>query len=1016
MRSNKFTMKQFGRSAMAVAVGMCFASIAYAQSADGTIFGRVAAKSQVTVVNLENGATRVIQAEADGGFAFSKMQPGRYKVTSGNNTREISVAIGSGTEVKFDEVATVTVSGSRTRSAIDVSSTESNSVFSLSEIQALPVGRNATAVAMLAPGAVQGDTGLGDGNIASIGGASVAENGYYINGFDVTNIRNFLSYANLPFDAIEQQQVKTGGYGAEYGRSLGGVVSISTKRGTNKWKGGASVYWSPSDLASDGKNVKDLEAENNVGHQNYTVFRQPRKADNLSYNAYVGGPIIKDKLFFFGIVEGKKNTLDTFASDRSVHSQSDSPNGMIKLDFLPTDNHRLEFTGITNKQRVSIIDYNRDVTANPNQYFTTSHVGAGAASEQKSGGDVLMGKYTGYLTDNLTISAQVGRVYDQNVTTTGAREQGKDCPVVFNVGATQALGCWTPPFPSLGGRDLKAPVDSDTRESSRFDVEYTLNTHTIRAGYDGQKFTSAEAGGTTYTGGVYWRYFVSPDGKVNGVPGAVAPGAQYVRKRVASSTSGEFEVANTAMYIEDSWKVNKNVLVVAGLRAESFDNKNGDGVSFVKADNLIAPRLGASWDVNGDATLKIYGNAGRYYIPVASNTNIRATRGELNETSYYTFTGTDPRTAAPTGLGANQIGIPQVVGDGSLPHPATVADTDLKPMSQDEFIIGFQKAISKNLAFGMKYANRKINNGMDDYCSAVGINKWAQDKGYTNFDYHTLAQCMLMNPGNDLKIQMDVADDGKLVPVTIPASYLGLAKYSRTYNALEVSLERPFDGKWGLQGSYTFSKSKGTAEGYVQSNLDQEDAGVTQDFDFGSFSDGASGYLPNDRTHAFKLFGNYQLNDNIRFGMNASLSSGRPTSCIGFVPSTAPDYLGPGGGTSGGSGAYSSASSYYCLNKQGVTTLGTRGSEKRTPWSGSLDLSAAYLMKMDNGNKMTFQIDVFNVFNTSTVLEWNEVRDFSRSTSIGTSVASPGKFNSNYQSPTTFQSPRSARLTARYEF
>lgn len=145
------------------------------------------------------------------------MSPGRYKITAGGVTREVTVAIGSGTEVKFEDVATVTVSGSRTRSAIDVSSSESNTVFSLAEIQALPVGRSATAVALLAPSAVKGDDGLGDGSLTSIGGAPVAENGY-----DVTNIRNFTSYATLPFDAIEQQQIKTGGYGAEYGRSLGG--------------------------------------------------------------------------------------------------------------------------------------------------------------------------------------------------------------------------------------------------------------------------------------------------------------------------------------------------------------------------------------------------------------------------------------------------------------------------------------------------------------------------------------------------------------------------------------------------------------------------------------------------------------------------------------------------------------------------------------------------------------------------------------------------------------------------
>lgn len=447
-----------------------------------------------------------------------------------------------------------------------------------------------------------------------------------------------------------------------------------------------------------------------------------------------------------------------------------------------------------------------------------------------------------------------------NLVTTGKRQEGTDCPFAFNVGATISLGCSDPTFPGGLLLDPKAPPNTDTRKSGRLDLEYTLNAHTIRAGYDGQKFLSVEAGGYLYSGGVYWRYFVSPSGSVNGVANAVAPGAQYVRRRDGQNTSGVYDVSNTALYLEDSWKVNKNVLLYGGLCSETFDNKNGDGVSFVKADSLLAPRLGAAWDVNGDASLKLYANAGRYYIPVASNTNIRATRAEYSSQSFYSFTGMDPRTSAP--LGTVQIGTGTNVGiPGQLPNPATVADTCLKPMSQDEIILGFQKAINKSLSFGVKYVNRKINNGMDDYCSHTGISKWAEDKGYTNFDVGSMASCVLMNPGNDLKLNVDIGGDGKLVPSTIPASYLGLAKYTRTYIALELSLERPFDGKWGLQGSYTYSKSKGTAEGYVQSNLDQDDAGVTQDFDFGSFSDGANGYLPNDRTHVFKLFGSYLLSE-----------------------------------------------------------------------------------------------------------------------------------------------------------
>jgi hypothetical protein len=518
---------------------------------------------------------------------------------------------------------------------------------------------------------------------------------------------------------------------------------------------------------------------------------------------------------------------------------------------------------------------------------------------------------------------------------------------------------------------------------------------------DNQKFTSVQAGYSTYTGGYYYRYYISPTGTVNGVPNAVKPGGQYVRRREYVTTGGAFEVENKAYYLEDNWKVVKNVLLYAGLRSESFDNRNGEGVSFVKADNLIAPRLGISWDVLGDSSLKAFGNIGRYYIPVAANTNIRATQGEKYEQRFYTFTGRDPRTQGPLGLSATDIGKPQIVSDGSLANPATISDMNLKPLSQDEYILGFQKALAARWTMGVKATYRKMNNGMDDYCSHVGFERWAADNNHPNFDSSTMAGCMILNPGNDITLMMDLNNDGTLQKATVPNSYLGLAKYTRVYKALEFTLDRPWDGKWSVSGSYVLSALKGTAEGYVNSVINQEDAGVTQDFDFAALTDGANGYLSNDRRHVFKLFGNYGLTDEWRLGFNGTLASGRPTSCIGFVPSFARD--------AEDAANYTTASSYYCLNSSGKSELHSRGTAGRTPWTHTLDLQVAYMPKVSKG-KLTIQADVFNVFNRQQVTEWNETRDYSRDT------VSEGTLNANYQKPTGFQTPRSVRLTARYEF
>ncbi len=991
-------------SALTLAIGMAFSAAVWAQSADGSLYGRAKAGATVTITAVDTGTSRQAVANPDGSFNFSRLPPGRYKVTSGNVTREVGVAIGSGSEVSLDDVQRLEVVGSRIRT-LDITSVESNSVFTQEEIRALPVARSVDAVALLAPGTVKGDNFGNNLTLPSFGGASIGENGYYINGLDVTNIRNFLSYAELPFDAISQQQVKTGGYGAEYGRSLGGVISIVTKRGTNEWKGGGALYLEPKGLRSKGSDFDDKEPERVYPGTNRPlpyVFNSADTSDYKSYVLYGGGPIIKDRLFVFGAIEGRSDTESTFGQTSSTKRKSTQPNGMLKIDWSVTDSHLLEFTAITNKKKYDYSDYTND-SAQP---YATSHVGAGAESKSDSGGNVYIAKYTGYLTDDLTVSALVGRVNDKREKFTGARTLNQDCPVVLDLDLSE-IGCWAKPFPGVGAKDASAPRDEDKRSSFRLDVEYVLGKHTLRAGIDNQLFKSSEAGGSSYTGGAYYRYFnVGANGAVNGVTG-FTPGTQYVRKRVLQSTSGVYEVENSAFYIEDSWKATKNLVLYGGLRSESFENRNGDGTSFVKQDNLIAPRLGFAYDVSGDASLKLFGNAGRYYIPVASNTNIRATRAELFTQEFYTFPGRDPRTQGPTSLNqpAPGIGNPQVVSDGKLPDPGTIADTDLNPMNQDEFILGVQKALSKQLIVGAKVTYRKINAGMDDYCDHTRIADWITANINPDF-VDNLATCVLMNPGRDLSLKVNLNDDGKLSPLTIPASALGLAKYERTYKSLELTFERPFDGKWGLQGSYTWSKSQGTAEGYVQSNLNQEDAGVTQDFDFGSFTDGAKGLLPNDRRHVFKVFGAYQLADEWRLGFNGTLASGRPISCIGFVPPTVSDF--------DGSSGYSSASAYYCITDPNKPpSVVPRGTSGTTPWTTNFDLSVAYTPQWAQ-KKLTLQAAIFNVFDSQKATEVNEVRDYSRQESNSTTF--PLRQSANYKSPTSFQTPRYVRLTARYEF
>jgi len=994
MKNSQIKMLRRNLIAAAVAIAMAN-SVVHADLSVGSIFGEVEQGVPVTVVNLETGLKRSLTADGSGRFNFSQLPTGRYKVSAKDVSYEVSVAPGTGTPVNFTgELADrLTIVGT-TINPIDISSVESSTVFTAEQLERLPVGRDISDVAMLAPGTVRGDSGFG--KLASFGGASVAENGYYINGFDVTNARNFLSYASVPFDAIGEQQIKTGGFGAEYGRALGGVVNIVTKRGSNEWKLDASVIRTPSSLTEPEKDVVSRYPDAVAGSRGYySTYRSDDVADELSYSVSGGGALIADKLFIYGILEGRDVSSDTYTNVGSQTSSNTSPNALIKIDWYLSDNHILEFTGIRNVEETEYRSY-QNVDG---EYYTGHHGAQSSEFTERNGGNVLIGKYTGHLSDDFTVGLMLGKLTSDAGYVTPDPLPGADCPVVDiydqDTDDVTDVGCWD--YNQVNVRTAGFGPDIDERKAIRLDAEWSLADHSFRFGYDDETFTSSRAG-TTYSGGYFYRRYtpVDVDDSWNGVD--VAAGSHVVRQRTRERPSGSYEVQNSALYVEDSWYVADDWLIYAGLRSESFDNFNADGISFVSAKNMLAPRLGFSWDVNGDASAKVFANAGRYHIPIAANTNIRASNWQHVETRYFLYDGTvDTATQAPTVLGS-QLGDALVSGRNSSPVPGTVASTDLEPMFQDELILGYQRDLGNHWSAGLRFIAREVKNGVDDYCGRQAFVDFAADNAYTDFDPATLSSCIIINPGRDLHMAMDVNNDGNLQNVVVSNSYLQLADYKRTYKALELFWERSREDGWYLQGSYVYAKSEGNSEGLVNSWLEDAAPGLTNDFDHKVFVDGTDGYLSNDRRHTLKLFGAYELTEQWEISASLLVQSGRPVSCFGYTPFDVndPEYE-----------VFErySASTLYCRDENGNQVLGQRGDYGRTPWIYNMDASLSYSPNWAEG--LLMQATVFNVFDSRRVTEYQEAGDVS--------LESSGQ-NANFLNDLNYQSPRSVQFTVRYSF
>ena len=336
-------------ASLSVALPAVSSTAAYAQDYTSGIIngviqdtsGSVVSGATITVVS-EKGTTRTTTSDANGNFRIPRLDIGKYQVTvsaAGRDTltAETTVGIGDAPLTTFTlaipgAIDTVVAVGVST-GAWEFNSTTSGISVDVDELMdQTPVGRNVTAIALLAPGTTRGDATFG--NLASFSGASVAENSYYVNGMNITEYRNFLGSSTIPFDFIQAVDVKTSGYSAEFGRATGGVISNVTRSGSNEFKAGMNVYWTPNFLRSNQKNIT-------------TNINQFEDADTLDYNVWASGPLIKDKLFFAGLYQWRDREWNNYNTSTASFSTDTSSFWGVKFDFTEAVKLRFDQEGIS---------------------------------------------------------------------------------------------------------------------------------------------------------------------------------------------------------------------------------------------------------------------------------------------------------------------------------------------------------------------------------------------------------------------------------------------------------------------------------------------------------------------------------------------------------------------------------------------------------------------------------------------------------------------------------------------
>jgi outer membrane receptor for ferrienterochelin and colicin len=1041
------------RAALCVALSLCFAGTVNAQSTTGSLYGNVPAGESTSVLVTNNsGFSRSVSADPSGRYNFSTLPVGEYTVTLQRNgqvagTRTVTVRAGAGVDVSFGAAGgpttleAVTVTGA-TIPSIDITATDTRSVITAEQLERLPLQRSAEAIALLAPGAIKGAGGY-FGDLVSFGGSGVSENAYYLNGYFSGEPLSNLGGISLPFGAIDQQETYIGGYSAKYGRSAGGVISQIGKRGTNDWEFGGQVVFAPKSLRADRDDLYFPALDFTAANANPnlpstcgvtedercqwayedadlpgTLYSRGRDAssENLVYSAYVGGPIVQDRLFFF--VGGEYASTDTtysptaIGSPRREHREQDSPKIYGKLDWNINDDHFLEFTYMREKIDRDGLYYDYD--------FETGTEGdllsiVPTPLEQNSEYQIL--KYTGYLTDSLTFSA----VYGQSEFTNRQINPGILEGVPYVVGFTNQdpaiVGSSPIPNRQAGyqGRDGLSET-----EALRADLEWVVGDHTLTLGVDNIKFEATNEG--TSQVAEYWQYAraSNPSSPISASLGVGAPGGDgYYVRELAYFTNTSMSLDQKAWYLEDRWQVTDNVMLSLGIRNDQFTNKNDLGEAYMDAKNQWAPRLGLSWDVFGDASFKLFANAGRYFLAMPNNVAIRGASASTFTYDYYTYTGVD-QNGLPTGL-------TPVPGVGGAPPPGPVssngeygtpvdvlafAPSDLKNMYQDEYILGFETMVTESLMLGTKFTYRDLKSSIDDICDPYtlldrigAVDSTASGSGYiaelADGSNVFVNYCYMFNPGgtNTFSLaNLDAAGNptGQRTDVVMSSTDWRFEDgLKRTYSALDLYLERPFDGKWEARVDYTFSFSRGNNEGQVKSEFGQTNISKTQDWDVAEMMRYASGYLANDRRHQLKVRGSYAITPELLVSGNLRVESGMPISCLGlYNPDGSIDE------NTGDADPVGYGSSYHtCFGEI------ARPGSQRTPWINSVDLGINYVPEYLNG-RLSLGLQVFNVFNETETLQVD----------VTSGTDAPYTVSNSYLLPNSRQTPRYVMFSAAWRY
>jgi hypothetical protein len=970
-------------------------SRAAAQDTTGGISGRIADAQGLVLPGVTvtaTGAQGVTTAISDGEgrFAFPFLTPGPYIVHAELqgfvpiDRSEVQVHLGQTVDVPLTmQIGSLqeTVQVVSTTPAVDTANTTIGANLDSAALSRLPVGRRFSDTLYLAPGVSTGGS-VGVAN-PSVEGSSGLENQYVVDGVNITNGGYgalgsysivFGSLGNgTPFDFMQEVQVKTGGYGAQFGQATGGIINVVTKSGSNAFRASAFGYARPRGLESAYDTVQSVEGTVN------TV------ASRLSdVGATAGGPVLPNRLFYFGAIDPQWET-STFAAPDGFPLQA---LGSVDRDRRITNYAAKGTWQATTGHRVDASFFGDPATgaAGPQRSSALLNETTSGYSGLEFGGHQQAVHYDGVVNRHLLIDASFGRALNRIVETPSVNDwQVTDLRVTPRV-ITGGIG-----FYEAGNRS-----NSWQAQAKATTVVSGYGQHQMRYGFDYEHLDFSQL--QQYTGPT----FTAPNGQqtATGATIDIIPDPVYGQIYSVSRASLTAARATTqhyaAFFVEDEWKIGNSLTIRPGVRYEQ-ETLSGTLVQGFSLRNNWAPRLGVAWNPGGSGTGKVFANYGRYYARVPNDLAARALSSDSSLSADYF----DPDLTRPVPEGT--VTTNALTGNVTTTHftllggGADDIDPDAKLSYYNEWVVGTEYALPRGLAVGVRYVHRDIGRVLEDVqpYPIVALSLGLPGAATANY--------LLTNPGPGTPVVQD-----------IPGATVSFESPVHDYNAVEVTANRRLSHNWSLISSYRWSRLTGNFEGFFRNDNGQSDPAISSLYDyptndptyatigktqFGFVGDirflgaAGNGSLPLDRTHDVKAYGTYAFDMGLNLSLGLELESGAPLTAFAAHP------------------VYDSGGEIP-LTPRGAGFQTSNGVQTRTPWAKPVNAGASYTVKAAGGN-LTFVADAFNVFNSQTILDYNSFSELQFGVP-NPDFGAPGV--SGVVSGQQLATPRQFRIGVRYEF